>query len=552
MVKHRDEIPITYLNKCQTYTISVADTMPQHDLISQVPRYRTSIRIAFEDENQRQRPETCWKLWRDGRGKDEAHKRGGRLQAVEYAKPDSNQGADQRSNIELTTETFDGFSFYWSPNPGNRPECNVQARFNFLSTDFSLSKGVKGVPVRLCAKTEIVSNHIQQDQAVPTREICYCSVKTFRDHGSERKLANDRAHVKKLIERATQQMEQAEAGAKANGKRRRSDSIVGDRPRKMNAHRRATSLSSNSSFDGQDLATDDSQTKLRMLESIPHSIKSVSHLYLRGEEQDDLDSYPVPLLGEPSDASLLSGSGPSSLRRQSTNTTNFSDDFSTTRLPSSHSPSLHHLSRHNSNIYPTPPRLPSRKLPASNHSDIQLPSHLTTDSDGAPQLASPPPSGSTTCLKPQKQVDEHEAPKIDISDHHPNYKAPPSIDSRASAASKFFERTHQHVLRADIFAAACFVIKPFLDGQRCFEDDSYRATYLISRDVADFVVAIAEKCGLNPVSIHDVQRVNERGVRIKVEDEMIRHISEGQDMIAEFETVDDKTSLSTHRLTLRF
>lgn len=424
MVKHAGEVPVTYLNKCQTYAISIADTMPQHDFNYQLPRYRTCIRIAFEDENQRRKPETCWKLWRNGRGKDEAYKRGGRFLAVEYARPDANHG-DQRSNIDITNESFDGFSFYWTPTPGSMPECTVQARFNFLSTDFSLSKGVKGVPVRLCAKTEIVTPEVNTMTNVPTREISYCSVKTFRDHGSERKLANDRAHVKKSIEKAQQQLEQADAGAKANGKRRRSDSTTGERPRKMTTHQRAMSVSSDSSF-GQDLGEDESRTKLRMLESMPQSIKPVSRLYLKGQDQDDLDTYPVQLSGDPPEPGLLSSSGPPSLRRDSTNTTTHSSIDIT--AASSHSPSIER-NRQNAGMYPTPPQLPSQRLPGSRHSDHSPASHLGSDLH-AQQLASPPPSGSTNMPKDKPCDSNLDVPAINVVDLDSSYVAPPEAQSR--------------------------------------------------------------------------------------------------------------------------
>ena len=82
-------------------------------------------------------------------------------------------------------------------------------RFNFLSTDFSHSKGVKGIPVRLCAKTEILSSGSPQSPPEQS-EICFCKVKLFRDHGAERKLASDILHIKKTIEKLKQQANQVE------------------------------------------------------------------------------------------------------------------------------------------------------------------------------------------------------------------------------------------------------------------------------------------------------------------------------------------------------
>ncbi|OAA74258.1 CP2 transcription factor [Akanthomyces lecanii RCEF 1005] len=129
--------------------------------------YRTFIRVSFEDEEQRSKPSVCWGLWKEGRGTDEAHQRGGKLQAVEYVKTSQPaEGDDKRTRTELESSSH--------------------------------SKGVKGISVRLCAKTTQLSGG---DGPVANGEakadVCFCKVKLFRDHGAERKLSNDAAHIKK-------------------------------------------------------------------------------------------------------------------------------------------------------------------------------------------------------------------------------------------------------------------------------------------------------------------------------------------------------------------
>ena len=158
MIKQADEIPVTYLNKGQVYTISIKDTSSP---LPAVPgtKYRTFIRISFEDEQQRQNPKACWTLWKDGRGISEAHQRGGRLQAVEHVEAGAQpaESDDRKTRIELESSSFDGFCVTWTPGANCAAECTINVRFNFLSTDFSHSKGVKGIPVRLCAKTSVAS-----------------------------------------------------------------------------------------------------------------------------------------------------------------------------------------------------------------------------------------------------------------------------------------------------------------------------------------------------------------------------------------------------------
>jgi hypothetical protein len=318
MVKHVEEIPITYLNKGQAYTMSIVDTAPVAIGTGPV-KYRTYVRVSFEDDQQRSKPAACWQLWKEGRGTNEAHQRGGKLLAVEYVDP--NQGGDdetRRPQIELERASFDGFCVTWTQNPATgAADCSVAVRFNFLSTDFSHSKGVKGIPVRLCAKTEMISSGAPLSSA-SSPEVCYCKVKLFRDHGAERKLSNDVAHVKKTIEKLNQQITQASAGMGNFGKRKRSDSIVGkasasNKPGKVPKHKRTWSTSSMSDQGGKLSAEEDLHMKLATIQDMFSSTRPVSVLYLKGEEQDDPDLYPVQISGDTQDMAKME-----TLTRQST------------------------------------------------------------------------------------------------------------------------------------------------------------------------------------------------------------------------------------------
>lgn len=229
---------------------------------------------------------------------NEAHQRGGKLQAVEFVGAGQSH-SDTGANVELVQASFDGFCVIWGPNKNGLAECAVSVRFNFLSTDFSHSKGVKGIPVRLCAKTEVLSNH---NTLVPpsmshSQEIWYCKVKLFRDHGAERKLSNDVSHVKKTIEKLKQQIAQLDATNK-DGKRRRSDSLsrgtASTRPNKVSKHKRTWSMSSSEST-GREPAEDDLQQKLAIYQAMFTSTRPISILFLKGEDLDDPDVYPVQL-----------------------------------------------------------------------------------------------------------------------------------------------------------------------------------------------------------------------------------------------------------------
>lgn len=171
-------------------------------------------------------------------------------------------------------------------------------RFNFLSTDFSHSKGVKGIPVRLCAKTEMVPNNVESPSENPA-EVCYCQVKLFRDHGAERKLSNDVSHVKKSIEKLRQQIAQAEMGAGNYGKRKRANAPLtlknpDSRPNKITKHKRTWSMSSQDGSERMSIE-DDLRVKLAAMQEMFTSTAPVSILALRGDDEDDPDLFPVEL-----------------------------------------------------------------------------------------------------------------------------------------------------------------------------------------------------------------------------------------------------------------
>ncbi|CZR57562.1 related to transcription factor BOM [Phialocephala subalpina] len=501
MIKHAEEIPVTYLNKGQAYSVSIIDTGTSVPLVPGT-RYRTFVRISFEDEQQRLKPSTCWQLWKEGRGTNEAHQRGGKLQAVEYV--EANQPAesdDKRTRVDLDTASFDGFSVVWTPGVNGSPECNIAVRFNFLSTDFSHSKGVKGIPVRLCAKTETISTGSPRS-GPEFSEVAFCKVKLFRDHGAERKLSNDVAHVKKTIDKLKQQIAQAETGMKDFGKRKRTGSTTtkaqpSQRPGKVQKHKRTWSMSSQSSAGGRLPIEEDLHYKLQTMQDMFTSTRPVSILYLRGEESDDPDLHPVTLVGEPLDLTKVDSRG-SAIWQQRT-----SDRSSTAGTSSLVSPSPSSISLHSQALAGSAPNAPGQWGDYNNlaQADVQ--------SSNPQQLASPPDQ-----ITKIPKTDEAgnlsgwiEALGVDSS-----YK-PPAIDRPIKPVASFYV-LHRNPNQPD---------KP----------EYYRAVYIMQRTLKDFTNAIATKWSLEPTKILRTLHVLDRGLQVEVDDDVIAGLAEGQDIVME-------------------
>lgn len=493
MVKHSTEIPVTYLNKGQAYTLSIVDTAVVPP-VSPGSKYRTYVRVSFEDEQQRQKPGVCWSLWKEGRGTNEAHQRGGRLQAVEYVEAGQPaEGDDKRTRVELESSSFDGFSVIWTPGLNGAAEANIPVRFNFLSTDFSHSKGVKGIPVRLCAKTSLFSSPEQlpsPPDAGP--EICYCKVKLFRDHGAERKLSNDVAHVKKSIDKLKQQIAQAENGLK-DFKRKRTSGLgkAAGMPNKIHKHKRTWSMSSASSAGGAAprlTAEEDLHFKLQTLQDMFTSTRPVSVLYLRGEELDDPDLHPVSLQGD-------TQSGKADLLREGSNW----------QARSAHSSVAGSL------VSPSPSSLSL----ASQASALGAGQHWPNfDSTGVKRVENPTTVGKL-------EDDGSLTGWIEALGVDPSYRAPT-------------ERPPKPI--------ACFYVA-YQGRAEAGKKEYHRAIYLSARTLQEFNSRIAAKWGLDASLIVRTIHATTTGIEVEMDDDVIQQLKEGQDMQLEIEDVVEQPAL---------
>jgi hypothetical protein len=505
MIKQADEIPVTYLNKGQAYSLSVADMSAAMPIIPGT-RYRTFVRISFEDEQQRQKPGVCWTLWKEGRGTNEAHQRGGKLQAVEYVEAGQPaEGDDKRTRIELDTASFDGFSVVWTPGASGTAECNIAVRFNFLSTDFSHSKGVKGIPVRLCAKTVLLPSDGSSPLPDAPSEICYCKVKLFRDHGAERKLSNDVAHVKKTIDKLKQQIAQAESGMKDFGKRKRGGASQAkgqdsQRPGKAPKHKRTWSMSSASSAGGggggsgsggggRPPAEEDLHFKLQTLQDMFTITRPVSILYLKGEESDDPDLHPVALAGEPIDLTKVETKDGPAWQEKSGQTSVTASSL----------------------VSPSPSNL-------SLQSQISVAGANAQWSDfqgvGNPSPTRPPADLPTKVAKTDDTGNLSgwiEALGVD-----PSYRPP---------------------VERPIKPVACFYIA---QRQTSATDarELHRAVYLTQRSLAEFVSRISAKWGIDNTKVVRTIHALESGLDVEMDDDVIQALSEGQDMVLEIAEVE--------------
>ncbi|WEW55181.1 hypothetical protein PRK78_000610 [Emydomyces testavorans] len=505
MVKDPDEIPVTYLNKGQAYTISVIDTAPMSSGIQPL-RYRTYVRVSFEEEEQRSKPASCWQLWKEGRGTNEAHQRDGKLLAVEHVDPNQGGTGDSRHpRVQLERASFDGFSVIWAPNrTTGSPECAISVRFNFLSTDFSHSKGVKGIPVRLCAKTEVIATSSPEPPLGDSPEVCYCKVKLFRDHGAERKLSNDVAHVKKLMEKIKQQITQAEIGNANFDKRKRSCSISSKgmpKSAKLSKHKRPWSIGSQDGV--KSTLEEDLQMKLASLNDMFSSTQPVSVLNLKGDPQDDPDLFPVQL--------------DTTIDENFSNHANFDATRSTDGASRSFTPSTGNQSptssHHSFDIKPAN-FVNESAYPASRHGSLDWSSASQRGGDGHGQFLNQPIRVQRISANGSKNESEVwiEAMGIDSTYQPPN-------ETPKKPKCCFYVRARQNM------------------GQK--GEDYYHAIYLIERTANSLMETVAKKCRFDPARIARALVIRGNGFNVALDDDVVREMPEGQDMTVEFSEIED-------------
>lgn len=275
--KQSEQSLVTYLNKGSRYSLLVEDTAASASNSPTNRLYCTSIQVAFDTEDRRERPLASWQLWDQSRGADEGHLFNGRFQAIEFVDSIPTDGPVQNiSKVQVVHS--DGFSLVWGADCDSLKECSIKFQLNFLSTDFSHVKGIHGVSMQLCCKTEEISTNSIQSP-IDDNAISYCRIQVFRSHGAERKMSNDLATVGKRITRLKQQLSRSEVKSKekSNRKHKRKPSSV-DVPKRIRA------LGS--------VQEDVLRSRIQSLESSCISTTSHSLLDQQGEKQQHCDWYP--------------------------------------------------------------------------------------------------------------------------------------------------------------------------------------------------------------------------------------------------------------------
>jgi len=181
----RDEDRCTYLNKGQFYGITLeyranpAEPAP----IATMVNVKSVVMLLFRDAKHPEDETNAWEFWH---GRQPT----GKQRIIDA---ETNNMNDQCGIVKIEDVAYNAIAVYW--NPLEKPAF-LSVAIQCLSTDFSLQKGVKGLPMHLQVDTYAKNTSDGQYDIIHRN---YCQVKVFCDKGAERKFRQEERRAAKKV-----------------------------------------------------------------------------------------------------------------------------------------------------------------------------------------------------------------------------------------------------------------------------------------------------------------------------------------------------------------
>jgi hypothetical protein len=235
------------------------------------------------------------------------------------------------------------------------------------------------------------------------------------------------------------------------------------------------------------------QLELQAMHDLLTSSRPVTVLNLRGPGEDDPDLHPIALPGEPIDVTQV-GSKASALSRQ---------------IGSHGSPTTGAMPPTSS--HPSSISLLAYDLETPTVNELQSSAQLCRLREVGNLPSNPQQLASPLDLIPKPDGLEQ------LGDYNEDHKGDSSYKTPVERATK---------------PAACFYILYHSPGE-AEEHRYYRAVYLMQRTLKEFTTRVALKWNIEPKNIIRAILVLEHGVEVEMDDDYIRGLAEGQDLIME-------------------
>jgi len=181
----KDEDRCTYMNKGQFYGVTLEyrpnPTEPFHGSMRSV---KSVVMLVFRDAKNPDDELNAWDFWHQRQPTSKQR----------IIDAETNNMSDQCGISHIEDVAFNAIAVYW--NPLEKPafiSCAIQC----LSTDFSLQKGVKGLPMHLQIDTYSRPGQAESEYELVHR--AYCQVKVFCDKGAERKFRQEERRAARKV-----------------------------------------------------------------------------------------------------------------------------------------------------------------------------------------------------------------------------------------------------------------------------------------------------------------------------------------------------------------
>ena len=180
----RDEDRCTYMNKGQFYGVTLEyRPNPAEPITESLVNVKSVVMLVFRDAKNPEDETNAWEFWH---GRQPTSKQ-------RIIDAETNNISDQCGISDIEDVAYNAIAVYW--NPLEKPAF-LSIAIQCLSTDFSLQKGVKGLPMHLQVDT-YAKNGSDGEYDIIHR--AYCQVKVFCDKGAERKFRQEERRAARKV-----------------------------------------------------------------------------------------------------------------------------------------------------------------------------------------------------------------------------------------------------------------------------------------------------------------------------------------------------------------
>lgn len=180
----KDEDRCTYMNKGQFYGVTLEyRPNPAESLAGNMDEVKSVVMLVFRDAKNPEDEINAWAFWHQRQPTNKQR----------ILDAETNNISDDCGISRIEDISYNAICVYWHPT---QKPAFISLAVQCLSTDFSLQKGVKGLPLHLQIDTYVKN---PRDGEYDIAQRSYCQVKVFCDKGAERKFRQEERRASRKV-----------------------------------------------------------------------------------------------------------------------------------------------------------------------------------------------------------------------------------------------------------------------------------------------------------------------------------------------------------------